>query len=389
MATRQQLEQALQHPNVIKMLNLIAQTEGVKHGYNTLFGNQRLESLNSHPNIRKRFTQTDGKTNVTTAAGRYQFLTDTWNNVARQYGLKDFGARTQDLGAVGLIAGRGALNDVINGNWQNAIRKLGPEWASLPSSNYKQNKRSWDFVNKFLGSNVGQNLPQNAQTLFYGDSIANGYRQSNKGQGFTQDGASPQLILRNLQQTLGKNANAFKGQNVVLSSGYSNNVNDLKAIEQQMLLLKNAGANVQLLGVSNQYNLHGQNGGAMNTNLQNLSKKYGASFLGGFDAGQDRVHPSNYNRNFGGQLQHSQPPQRQLWSDFVKQQEPKRQQWSDFVKQSEQPKPQRKLWSDFVKEQQPQAQIQMPTAQLQQIQPPQRQQWSDFVKQQELGNSNV
>lgn len=308
MATRQQIEQALQNQNVRKMLDLIARTEGVKHGYNTLFGNQRIGSLNAHPNIRKRFTQTDGRTNVTTAAGRYQFLYDTWNNVARQYGLKDFGAQNQDFGAVALIAGRGALNDVINGNWQSAIKKLGPEWASLPSSNYKQNKRSWDFVNSFLGGNSKQNT---AQTLFYGDSIANGYRQSNKGQGITQDGASPQLILRNLQQALGKNSNTFKGQNIVLSSGYSNNVNDLKTIEQQMHLLKNAGANVQLLGVSNQYNLHGQNGGAMNANLQNLAKKYGASFLGGFDAGRDNVHPSSYQRNFGAQYTQERPQQYQ------------------------------------------------------------------------------
>lgn len=298
MATRQQLEQALQNPNVRKMLNTIAASEGVKHGYNTLFGNQVINDLSAHPNIKKSFKQTDGKTNVTTAAGRYQFLNGTWNNVARQYGFKDFSPRNQDLGAIALIAGRGALDDVIKGNFRQAILKLGPEWASLPSSTYKQGKRSWDFINKQLGSNVGADT---SPTMFYGDSIANGYRQFNKGQGFTQDGASPQLILRQLQQEFGKNNNAFKGKNIVLSSGYSNNVNDLKAIEQQMILLKRAGANVQLLGVSNQYNLHGQNGGLMNSNLQGLAKKYGANFLGGFDAGADNVHPPSYKRNFGQQ----------------------------------------------------------------------------------------
>lgn len=171
MATRQQIEQALQNQNVRKMLDVIASSEGVKHGYNTLFGNQRIESLNAHPNIRKRFTQTDGKTNVTTAAGRYQFLYDTWNNVAQRYGLKDFGAQNQDFGAVALIAGRGALNDVINGNWQSAIKKLGPEWASLPSSNYKQNKRSWDFVNKQLGVSSQPQEPQRAPTVNWADLV--------------------------------------------------------------------------------------------------------------------------------------------------------------------------------------------------------------------------
>ena len=159
MATRQQIEQWLENANVRKMLNLVAATEGVKHGYNTLFGNQRIDNLNAHPNIKKSFRQTDGKTNYTTAAGRYQFLNKTWNGLARQYGFRDFGARNQDLGAVALIAQRGAINDVINGNWQGAIKKLGPEWASLPTSRYAQNKRGWDFVNKHLGSNI-TNLPQ-------------------------------------------------------------------------------------------------------------------------------------------------------------------------------------------------------------------------------------
>lgn len=159
MATRQQIEQWLENANVRKMLNLVAATEGVKHGYNTLFGNQRIDNLNAHPNIKKAFRQTDGKTNYTTAAGRYQFLNKTWNGLARQYGFRDFGARNQDLGAVALIAQRGAINDVINGNWQGAIKKLGPEWASLPTSRYAQNKRGWDFVNKHLGSNI-TSLPQ-------------------------------------------------------------------------------------------------------------------------------------------------------------------------------------------------------------------------------------
>lgn len=41
-----------------------------------------------------------------------------------------------------LVQQRGALNDVLQGNWQNAFRKLGPEWASLPTSPYAQHKFS-------------------------------------------------------------------------------------------------------------------------------------------------------------------------------------------------------------------------------------------------------
>lgn len=163
MAKLSEIQQAYANPNMRKMLDLIAHTEGVKHGYNTLFGNQRIDSLGAHPNVRKAFKQTDGTTNYTTAAGRYQFLTGTWQNVAKQYGFRDFSPKSQDLGAIALIAGRGALKDVLSGNYQSAIKKLGPEWASLPTSTYKQNKRSWDDVNKFLGGNHSPPPPSQQQ----------------------------------------------------------------------------------------------------------------------------------------------------------------------------------------------------------------------------------
>lgn len=168
-----QLQQAYANPNMRKFLDLIAQAEGVKHGYNTMFGNERFGSLAAHPNVRKAFKQTDGKTNYTTAAGRYQFLNSTWNNLAKRYGFRDFSPQAQDLGAIALIAGRGALDDVLKGNWQAAIQKTGKEWASLPSSTYKQGKRSWDFVNKHLGSNVH---PQQGNGPQFVDLTALGYK---------------------------------------------------------------------------------------------------------------------------------------------------------------------------------------------------------------------
>lgn len=168
-----ELQQAYSNPNVRKMLDLIAHTEGVKHGYNTLFGNQRINSLGAHPNVRKSFKQTDGTTNYTTAAGRYQFLNGTWQNLAKQYGFRDFSPKSQDMGAVALIAQRGALKDVLSGDYQGAIKKLGPEWASLPSSTYRQNKRSWDDVNKFLG---GNHAPKNISQSNFIDLKPLGYK---------------------------------------------------------------------------------------------------------------------------------------------------------------------------------------------------------------------
>lgn len=175
MATRQQLEQLLNNPNARQMLDIIAKAEGVKHGYNTMFGNQRIDNLNAHPNIKKSFRQTDGKMNVTTAAGRYQFISPTWQSSAKKYGLNDFSPRNQDIAALGLIAGRGALDQVIKGDFRGAIGKLGKEWASLPSSTYAQPKRSWGYLG--LGNGSTSQAPQPQFT----DLSALGYKpQSTK-----------------------------------------------------------------------------------------------------------------------------------------------------------------------------------------------------------------
>lgn len=163
MATRKQLEQALNNPKVRQFLDLIAHTEGTEgNGYRTAFGGGRLGSLNDHPRYMKSFTQQNGKTNKTSAAGRYQFLSSTWDGVARQYGLNDFSPRNQDLGAVALLAQNGALGDILKGDMTGAVRKSGRTWASLPTApaSYSQPTKSWKTVNKFLGGDYQPSQPQ-------------------------------------------------------------------------------------------------------------------------------------------------------------------------------------------------------------------------------------
>lgn len=79
---------------------------------------------------------------TSTAAGAYQFLAKTWDMVVSSYHFSDFSPRNQDCGAIALIAGRGALHDVIEGNFQTAIKKCAREWASLPGSPYGQPMRT-------------------------------------------------------------------------------------------------------------------------------------------------------------------------------------------------------------------------------------------------------
>lgn len=164
MATRKQLEAYAKNPKVRKFLDLISYTEGTQgNGYHTAFGGGRLSSLNDHPRYLKPFKQTDGKQNTTSAAGRYQFVRKTWDEVARRYGLNDFSPHNQDLGAIAKLIDRKALGAVLKGDWQTAVKQSGGEWASLPSSTYKQNKRSWDNVARFMGGKVPTSQPQQPQ----------------------------------------------------------------------------------------------------------------------------------------------------------------------------------------------------------------------------------
>ncbi|MFG4301838.1 hypothetical protein ACF0AV_15360 [Acinetobacter baumannii] len=174
MATRENFEKLLNAPNVQKMLNLIASAGGVKHGYNTLFGNERLSDLSWHPGIKKGFTQTDGKKNATTAADRYQFLEDTWNGVAKQLGLKDFSPKNQDIAAVALLAQNGALPSVLKGDFKTAIQKSGSTWASLPSSPYAQPKKSW--------SDLGMANPAREQYQSKASKIVAAYKKKQQEQ---------------------------------------------------------------------------------------------------------------------------------------------------------------------------------------------------------------
>jgi muramidase (phage lysozyme) len=144
----------LDNPNVRSFLDMISAAEGTtKHGYNTLFGGGKVESLADHPRQLFDFTETTGRPNKTTAAGRYQFLSNTWDEQAKKLGLPDFGERSQDLAAVNLLQERGILPDVLQGNWESAVKKSGPIWASLPSSPYPQPRQSNEFVMGKLNPN--------------------------------------------------------------------------------------------------------------------------------------------------------------------------------------------------------------------------------------------
>ncbi|WP_206860774.1 glycoside hydrolase family 24 protein [Lysobacter changpingensis] len=129
--------------NIRAFLDMIAFSEGTAgrgdDGYNVLVGGALFTSYVSHPN--KSVWLPRYAVN-STAAGRYQFLNKTWKNLAKQLKLRDFSPVLQDLGAVELIRGRDALEDVRAGRIDAAIAKCAKEWASLPGAGYGQREVS-------------------------------------------------------------------------------------------------------------------------------------------------------------------------------------------------------------------------------------------------------
>jgi muramidase (phage lysozyme) len=119
------------------LLDTIAGTESP--GYDVIYGGRRFTDFSHHPNIRVTITSGPNKGNVSTAAGRYQFVIRTWTNEQKQLNLPDFSPQSQDKAAWHLAqtvyhnnTNRDLGSDLKNG----ILDKVGPAlhgtWTSLP-----------------------------------------------------------------------------------------------------------------------------------------------------------------------------------------------------------------------------------------------------------------
>lgn len=162
MASVSKYEKLLDNPMARRALDIIAASENAD--YNTTFGGGTFDDFSRHPNIQRKFKQKDGKTNSSGAAGRYQFLKGTWNDLQEKLGLKDFSPRSQDIGALALLdqargsGGKSALELALEGNYQGMVEKAGNIWASFPSApaKYSQPKHGWNKMNKIIASATGK-----------------------------------------------------------------------------------------------------------------------------------------------------------------------------------------------------------------------------------------
>jgi muramidase (phage lysozyme) len=132
--------------NVAAFLDMLAVSEGTddgrqetKHqGYDVLVGGGLFHCFDAHPNKLVRLAKLGISS---TAAGRYQFLKRTWDDVARSLSLTDFSPVSQDLGAVKLLEWTGALQEIKAGNFEAAVHRCRKIWASLPGAGYGQHEQ--------------------------------------------------------------------------------------------------------------------------------------------------------------------------------------------------------------------------------------------------------
>jgi murein DD-endopeptidase MepM/ murein hydrolase activator NlpD/muramidase (phage lysozyme) len=117
-----------------RVLDMIAWAEGTAAlgdgGYNVMFTRKLFNGYAKHP----AQLQCSGSL-CSDAAGRYQFLSTTWNPLASTIGVTDFSPASQDAGAIQLLKNRGAYEYAKAGNWPAMLDEISYEWASIPASN--------------------------------------------------------------------------------------------------------------------------------------------------------------------------------------------------------------------------------------------------------------
>ena len=148
--TRDELLEVSREPNVAAFLRAIRLGEGTadSQGYRRIVGGALARNLADHPRQRVYLPRYAVHS---TAAGAYQFLSRTWDELVRQYGFPSFAPECQDAAAVALILRRGALDAVREGDARRAVELCRLEWASLSGSPYGQRTETMDrFLAEYL-----------------------------------------------------------------------------------------------------------------------------------------------------------------------------------------------------------------------------------------------
>ena len=126
--------------NVQAFLAMLSHSEGTDryplsdHGYNVLVGGSLFTGYADHPRKLVRLSATLSST----AAGRYQVMERTYDDLHKRAHIPDFTPSSQDAMAVELIRECGALPLIEAGQFAAAVAKVAHIWASLPGAGYGQ-----------------------------------------------------------------------------------------------------------------------------------------------------------------------------------------------------------------------------------------------------------
>ncbi|WP_411572231.1 glycoside hydrolase family 104 protein [Vreelandella titanicae] len=132
--------------NVAAFLDTLAFAEGTprfgnQDGFNVIVGGKTFNSYDDHP---RQLVWLPAYEIHSSAAGRYQFLIRTWDDLVERFHLPDFTPASQDLGAIHLIRQCKALALIHDGRIRDAIHACRNIWASLPGAGYGQRELAID-----------------------------------------------------------------------------------------------------------------------------------------------------------------------------------------------------------------------------------------------------
>lgn len=125
---------------VMAFLDTIAFAEGTGDDYQIMYTFKKFSDTSKHP----AQMNCNGTGLCSDAAGRYQFLSTTWQPIADRLALPDFSAASQDKAAIQKLKDVGAYDLILKGDIAGAIAKVGPVWASFPNNDYGQPKKRSD-----------------------------------------------------------------------------------------------------------------------------------------------------------------------------------------------------------------------------------------------------
>ncbi|EKT4100364.1 TPA: glycoside hydrolase family 104 protein [Stenotrophomonas maltophilia] len=142
---------ALGGTNVAAFLDMLAVSEGTDipsqrsrdRGYDVIVGGQLFTDYRDHPRVLVSLPRYGIKSS---AAGRYQFLRSTWDDLRARLVLPDFGPVSQDRAAVALLKQCGAYELIRLGRFDAAVTAARRIWASLPGAGYGQKEHALETL---------------------------------------------------------------------------------------------------------------------------------------------------------------------------------------------------------------------------------------------------